>query len=78
MLVCSTLSAKTTLTSIYTGVGSTINLGGVIGLGSETKYNCFSVNVAIGFGVSAYDLQASLWNGLPRRYFGLFNVYAKK
>ena len=34
--------------SIYTGIGTGTNLGGVVGMGAEIRYKMFSVNAAIG------------------------------
>ena len=42
-------SAKAQITpSVYTGVGMAANLGGLVGIGTEVRYDFFSVNAAIG------------------------------
>jgi hypothetical protein len=34
--------------SVYTGIGTGTNLGGIVGIGGEVKYNFLSLNVAVG------------------------------
>ena len=59
--------------SIYTGVGTVTNLGGVTGLGTEIKYNSFSISAAIGgpkvFSENNcnFDIGTKIYSG-----FGLF------
>ena len=61
--------------SIYIGIG-TPNLGGVLGMGSEIKYNCFSVSAAIGMDVFSehdfnFDIGVKIYSN--DRFFGGLN-----
>ena len=53
MAVCLLLSANTKIisqikSSLYMGVGTGTNLGGILGVGTEIKYDFFSFSAAVG------------------------------
>ena len=69
--------------SLYTGIGTCSNLGGVIGIGTEVKYKSLSLNAAVGTGHSliygqffterdyAIDIGAKVYS--KKNFFGGIN-----
>ncbi|MDR3339865.1 MAG: hypothetical protein LBT25_07240 [Candidatus Symbiothrix sp.] len=48
LIVSNTIIFSQVKPSVYAGVGTGTNLGGIVGIGGEVKYNFLSLNVAVG------------------------------
>ncbi|MDR3218377.1 MAG: hypothetical protein LBU22_05255 [Dysgonamonadaceae bacterium] len=48
LIVSNTIIFSQVQSSVYTGIGTGTNLGGLVGIGGEVKYNFLSLNVSVG------------------------------